>query len=435
MKVEQIKTLILTTLVLVSIVLFWNLVTFQRNYDLVNNQEYVKEVTINDIKKPIKDLVVPNKIIYRNGENSFHGIQNMEQITPFVNEIRKWTFYGFQRSVNEFVEKFEGMPGKQVLIVQFPGDVPFELLKSMYTVEVKEIPSGNFRYMFIFQEDLNDDEGIVYFATNDLRSIIKANVRQKSSAHFRNLIEIMSNNSNPYYAYKKNSGGYLFVNDKETVIPDDQYYPRLYDEKIFVDALFSNPDRVTINDEEYTDGSSLMKLQSDQQMLTFVDPTITESPDTVYNMITTSVNYINAHGGWTDQYYYSGAFVNTKKINFQLYTNNYPVFNELGLNELSLVVGKNRIHEYRRPYFRLDFIPYNPNKQEYTLPKGTDVLAEIQGDGVNLESVEDILIGYHMEKDNENAVIKFQPSWFYKIGNSWIRVNDEKLGVVENGLE
>jgi hypothetical protein len=40
-----------------------------------------------------------------------------------------------------------------------------------------------------------------------------------------------------------------------------------------------------------------------------------------------------------------------------------------------------------------------------------------------------------MEKDNENAVIKFQPSWFYKIGNSWIRVNDKKLGVVENGLE
>lgn len=63
------------------------------------------------------------------------------------------------------------------------------------------------------------------------------------------------------------------------------------------------------------------------------------------------------------------------------------------------------------------------------------MLAEIQGDGVNLELVEDILIGYHMEKDNENAVIKFQPSWFYKIGNSWIRVNDEKLGVVENGLE
>lgn len=435
MKIENIKSMILVALVLFSIVLFWNLVTFQRNYESVNNQEYVKEVSISNVKKQMKDLIIPNKIIYRSDEGRYSGIQQLEKLGAFTNEMTEWSFYGFQRSVNEFNNKFEGSPGSQVLIIQYPGEVPYELLKSMYSVETKEVPSGNFQNMFIFKDDVNGNDGVVYFASKDLKSIIKANIHSNSLSHINQFIDEVNSNGSPYYAYKKKAGGYLFVLNKEIVIPNEQYYPQLYDENTFVEALFSNPDLVTINEDEYTDGSSLLKLQSEQKMLIFVDTTVTDSPNNVYNMIMTSVNYINGHGGWTDQYYYSGAYVNTKRINFQLYTNDYPVFNDYGLNELSLIVGNNKIHEYRRPYFRLDFIPYNPTKQEFTLPKGRDVLDEIHVNGVDLETVDDILIGYQMKNDMEKALIKFQPSWFYKIGNSWIQVSDKKLEGAQDGLE
>lgn len=436
MKLEQFKSILLTVLVLISIIFFWSLVTFQKNYELVSNQDNVKEVKkINNIKKDVKELVIPNKIIYRNDKKSYHGVQNMNAITPFMDEVRDFSFYGFQRGANEFANKFDESPDSQVLIIEFPGDIPYELLKSMYTVESKEVPNGNFRYLIIFPNDLKNDEGIAYFASTDLHSIVKANVWSSSFDNIKKLMQSINGKGPSYYAYRKKSGGYLFVAKDEITIPDEQYYPRLYDEKIFVDTLLSNPDMVTINGNEYTDGSSLLKFQNDRQMLTLVDTTVTESPASVYDMITTSINYINGHGGWTDQYYYSGAYLSSKKISFQLYTNNYPVFNESGLNELALEVGNTKIHSYKRPYFRLDFISYNPTKQDIKLPSGTTVLNNMQKDGVDLETVDDVIIGYYMYRDNEKGVVKFQPSWFYKIGNSWIRFTERMTGGIKHGLE
>ena len=434
MKLEKFKTVLLTVLVLVSIILFWNLVTFQQNYEMVNNQDYVKEIYIIDKKMSEKELIVPNKIIFRDGKNNFTGIQNMDHITSAMDRLKGWKFSGFQRSNNELAKKFSNAEKNQVLIFQFPSELPMDLLKSLFTVETTEIPGDEFRNIFIFQQDLKGENGVVYFASNDFTSVVKANIRSASTEHYKKIAKKIREEGISYLAYEKSPGSFLFLPDEPVTLENEQYYPRLYDKEIFVDALFKNPGMLTISDQEYTDGSALLKVDQDLHKLTYVDTTVNDSPGSLHDMIKTGINYINGHGGWTDQYYFSGAYFNASKVYFQLYAKNYPVFNERGLNEIELKVGNNKVHSYERPYFRLDFITFNPDNERYTLPPGSEVLAHLEKSGIDITAVEDMLIGYHMQRDQEKAVIKLQPSWFYKIGQSWVRIPLE-LGGVNNGLE
>ena len=154
MKIEQIKTIVLTGLVLLSIVLFWKIVTFQQNYGFArDNQEYVNEVNI-DKKKDIKELVYPMKVVYRVDDDVYKGTQNMEDITKIVNELHKWEFYSFQNSTDEFNYKFRDIADNQVMIFQYPGDIPFSLTKSIFnvTVESQEIPDKQYLTKYLSLE-------------------------------------------------------------------------------------------------------------------------------------------------------------------------------------------------------------------------------------------------------------------------------------------
>src|SRR5690606_30572055 len=123
MTYEQFKSWLLTGLVLLSIVLFWNLVTFQQNYDSIPNQEYISNITI-EKSKEMQDVVVPNKVIYRKGENEFWGSESKESILPIMEELEKWEFYDMQITGNEFRDLFSQTNNNDVLIIQYPDSVP-----------------------------------------------------------------------------------------------------------------------------------------------------------------------------------------------------------------------------------------------------------------------------------------------------------------------
>ena len=56
MRYENIKSGILTFLVLVSILLTWNLWTYQPNYETMENSNYVEEVTVSE-KQEVQKIV------------------------------------------------------------------------------------------------------------------------------------------------------------------------------------------------------------------------------------------------------------------------------------------------------------------------------------------------------------------------------------------
>ncbi|MCU9613460.1 two-component system activity regulator YycH [Caldibacillus lycopersici] len=438
MRFEQIKSWILTGLVLLSVYLFWNLVTFQENYDntIINNQEYINEISIED-KKELKDIFVPNKMIYRKGENQYVGSEKMELILPMMNVVRSWTYYDFQEIGSEFNDVWENNARDTAFILKFPDELPVELTKSLFSTDTKQFPPGTFHYMVIFPDQMKEDEGIVYLASANFSRAVKARVRNSNIDRFQDDLNNFIEESSPYYAYQKESGEYLFVLNEATSLGNYQYYPRDYNPEEFKNALFTDPSYVSKNGNRYTDGWSVLDIATDTKMLSFVDTTISiESPITINDLIQTSVGYINEHSGWTDRYYYADSNTTMHEITFQLYFDDYPVFNEIGLSEISLVIGNSGVYSYRRPYFILDYLSYNPVNKEYTLSSGKDVINYLSSiENLDIESVNDVMIGYHLNKEFNSQLIKLEPSWYYRVDNQWKQISEAEMGGVTGGLE
>src|SRR5690625_6624366 len=94
MKLEVIKTYILTILVLVSVLLTFAIWNYQPNYEfLYNNEtEYVNEVDLGGADDKVKrDVIVPTSIIFHHDSNDF-GFTNPRDQHLFYEDMAEWVF-------------------------------------------------------------------------------------------------------------------------------------------------------------------------------------------------------------------------------------------------------------------------------------------------------------------------------------------------------
>jgi regulatory protein YycH of two-component signal transduction system YycFG len=91
MKYENSKSVILTFLILVSIVLTWNLWTYQPNFEMLEKNNYVAEVTLKE-KQELQEIIRPDLALFHSNGQHF-GTTNDGELDKIINEIRKWSFY------------------------------------------------------------------------------------------------------------------------------------------------------------------------------------------------------------------------------------------------------------------------------------------------------------------------------------------------------
>ena len=72
MKYENIKSVILTILVGIGLLVTWNLWTYQPSYKELENADTVQEVSLSSKpKKDIKDIVKPDQVIFHKEKKYF----------------------------------------------------------------------------------------------------------------------------------------------------------------------------------------------------------------------------------------------------------------------------------------------------------------------------------------------------------------------------
>ena len=208
----------------------------------------------------------------------------------------------------------------------------------------------------------------------------------------------------------------------------------------FKNALFSDPSDVRksqlANLEEFTDGSSLMRVNKLTNYFSYINPAeesnLTDSP---HELIRKSIDFINSHAGWTDQYHYFNINSDTSMVSYILYKNGLPVFNDDGMTEITQYWGKDEIYKYLRPYFTLDVsLPW---ALKVKLPNGYQVLDYIKNNpDIKPKMLQDFMIGYKLSKDPQTPqTVILEPSWYYLDSGSWIRLSIDEAGGTTGGLE
>ncbi|KQB91463.1 hypothetical protein GEPA3_3531 [Geobacillus sp. PA-3] len=440
---EQIKTVVLTVLVLISITLTFVLWTYYPKYDVLQNDDYIQHVSVSNTQVDTAMVVQPKQmIIHKNGAH--YAVTKEEEKNEVLKEIKKWTLDDFE-NISSSVPAgkfFTFLNGKERLEIIYPDEIPIDIYRLIFTVDDKGLDDLSFDRILVPLE--GDDEFPVYFMATDKQKIYKAVASDASLVAIRRLAK-ETNHFARYFAYPVSETKQLYLPESEVALSSLQYYTDELDVDKFKEALFSDPSFVKKDlipfGEEYTDGSRLMNVDFLQRTLLYVNPAARASDmsqtKSETHLIQKSINFVNEHGGWTDLYHFVRWSEEDRKIIFRLVVNGYPVFNEYGMSEIVETWGASDLMKYQRPLFRLE-IP-DRNRTPTTLPSGRDIVKQIEAmKDVRKALVKDIAIGYELIKDPEREkVIRLEPAWFYLYGQTWkkVSVGRESRGGGTNGLE
>ncbi|MEK4014576.1 YycH family regulatory protein [Peribacillus sp. FSL M8-0224] len=444
MNFERAKSIILIILVGTSIFLTWSIWTYEPEYDpFEQSSEFIK---IKSDVQIVSDVIKPVSILFH-GNGQHFQTSNPAEINEMEKEFSQWRFRGIKEiSVNRLQRKFDDFVHEDGSIeIEFSDDIPISLYKTVLNITDKEVPEFWFDRIIIKQKNISGNESAVYFVSYDQRKIYQGMVDSKKLRNFMDSFYRGSYDKHPEYTAETiNSKRTLFVPENPVEINRLEYYIDYLDIGDLKSALFINPkyvrqEPVSVG-EEYTDGTRLMTVNKDNYLISYINPAQkSKSFGSSSDLLQKSIDFINEHAGWeNNNYRFAYMSENEQRVVFRLFVNGYPAFNESGMTEIEQIWGKEEIYSYDRPYFKLDSVLPSVGSAK-TLPSGKEVVNQLKSkDNVDFNSVEDISIGYRLDKSLDSklvTLVTLEPTWYYRIGDKWFIVPFDDTGGDRSGLE
>ncbi|MFK9118558.1 two-component system activity regulator YycH [Peribacillus castrilensis] len=444
MNFERAKSIILIILVGTSIFLTWSIWTYEPEYDpFEQSSEFIK---IKSDVQIVSDVIKPVSILFH-GNGQHFQTSNPAEINEMEKQFSQWRFRGIKEiSVNRLQRKFDDFVHEDGSIeIEFSDDIPISLYKTVLNITDKEVPEFSFDRIIIKQKNISGNESAVYFVSYDKRKIYQSMVDSKKLRNFMDSFYRGSYDKHPEYTAETiNSKRTLFVPENPVEINRLEYYIDYLDIGDLKSALFINPkyvrqEPVSVG-EEYTDGTRLMTVNKDNYLISYINPAQKRKLfGSSSDLLQKSIDFINEHAGWeNNNYRFAYMSENEQRVVFRLFVNGYPAFNESGMTEIEQIWGKEEIYSYDRPYFKLDSVLPSVGSAK-TLRSGKEVVNQLKSkDNVDFNSVEDISIGYRLDKSLDSklvTLVTLEPTWYYRIGDKWFIVPFDDTGGDRSGLE
>lgn len=441
MKYESIKTMVLIILIIISIVLTWQLWTYQPHHKTLEKLTDIVEENPTSNTKDVTSLVKPTRVLFHK-DNQHFGTYEESEISKLMNYVQTWEVNDVKnisssiRNYTSFIQK-----SGHVEIV-FADKFPLQIFKSLMIINDKEHSLINFDRIIINVNDEDRGEGTIYFVSYNNQLVYEAKVNSERINSFKRNYFLRASKYPEQVEHKLTDTSSIFLPKGKTRMTRLVNYTDIIEVNHFVDNLFTEPNNVKRDvlqsSEVYTDGTRMLKVFNDQKYIQFVNPMlINNSQGETSDLIQTSIDFVNEHGGWTDNYQLFSWDKDSQKVIFRLYVGNFPIFNRGGLTEIEQVWGKNEIINYDHPLISLRFAP---EKRDTELPSGEAVMKEIKSiPNYQASLVENITIGYELiANQTSSKVVTLQPIWCYKYDGNWIKVEikeSDNLGGGTDGLE
>ncbi|GAA0334784.1 two-component system activity regulator YycH [Bacillus carboniphilus] len=448
MKLEKLKSIILTVLVGISLVLTYIQWTYQPGYEAYSEEnDLIQSVAISE-EKTIGEVVKPTKFLIHRNSGTF-GTSNINEIKEVLDNFTKWKFSDMSDitvtiSDNEFFPLVHGTDNVEFI---FEDSVPLNMYSKVLKFTENHIPSGNFDRIVVDMGKFDGNQVTVYFISylKNERKIYQARATGTDISKFQTKYYQIPQRfpAYNYYEVEDIRRVYYPSNENDEVrVFTYKFLSDTVDADLFRDALFSNPNfvkkRYVTGGEEYSDIYSLLSVDYSKSSLSFVNPIgASDSYLQVPDALQKSINYINEHAGWTDTFIYDSWSKYENKISFRLFHQGLPVFSEKGQTAIEVIWGSEEIYQYTRPYFDLkNHLRLELETEEVSLPSGDYVLQQLEKQKqIDLKDLQDLTIGYKIEYDYQNPVISLEPTWYYLLAGSWLSITFNEEGGDKHGLE
>ncbi|MFY3792546.1 YycH family regulatory protein [Ureibacillus sp. MALMAid1270] len=437
--VELLKSIVLTVLVLLSLVLTFSIWNYTPTLQTIDDTK-MNQIILGTEKK-LNDVIKPYRILFKD-EGNFHGTVNSIEINSILSQLVGWkssnvTFiqsHLTEQQINNLTN------GDKRITFFYDTEVPLKILNSMLFLTQDELPEATFNRLIIDWSSLNSKNSIeMHFINSEVGTHYRADVLMESESFLNAFIQ-SSTSLQAYAEIARGNALSLYVPTDPIELLNLTYTIGEVSPSTFKDILFIEPSIVqrsldSATSEKYIDGMALMTVDTNTRVLNYVYPASESIGDIpVSKLIRDSFEFINEHGGFTGDYRLKTTNASRHIVEYQLYLQGLPVFSSITSTKISTTWGDNQIFRYRRPYYFLDS-NISSEKNIVNLPSGIEMIDTIKrSKNIKLESLDELYIGYYFTQISESGYT-LEPRWFAIINGNWVSLSSEILGGDEYGLE
>jgi len=444
MKKESVKSAILTALIIISLLLTWNMWTYQPTlFDAKKETDVYEVMPITNTIKKYYEVIKPQQLFIHDGENHFSTMDASHSNDLWM-KMQSWEYSDLESGVETFSsgENLKEIQ-KNSIELRFLNEIPMKTFQAMLEWDAD---TENVQFDRIYLK-AGETGGIqsVYFVSYDKMRYVESSVNNNSEAT-QKVKQLFNdrNNLEKYYSFNISEGKEIFLPVNEPKMVKHQYKVEEIAGSRFRDALFSNSsvikqDSIT-SKNSYTDAISLLDIYPEQHRVYYVNPAVDDSvPLEASTLVDQSIKFLNQHGGWTDEYMLFDIDDKENKISYIMQIHSIPVipFDEYPQTMIIQKWGQNEAASYERPSYRIDFEINSNNEIMLMSGKKVEELLKANND-IDKEDISNIYIAYQLENVENQGIVNVTPVWCIEMNNGKLKTFKDEIvqsGGNANGME
>lgn len=449
MKKETMKSVTLVILIAFSLVLTVALWTYQPVNETLEEDVFIEDTKLEEIgsERAIPNLVPPDKVVFHEQNSFFTFKDNIDRTAFYQKQMQQWNLSNLDtspRTIN--VDNHS-----EIVEIIFPAHLPIQVISDIFQVN-ESIPmeglQANFNRIFLLRHSQEGSAASsasydLWFVNSDaegseitLQADISAASGERAIQEVDNKDELveMSRVADVLQIDTEDgtNASHIYVPKNPVSISEYVLQTGAVNVKPIQNDIFPSNTRVfksrTNSGENITKTFQRRLTQYDKRME--YDLTIPNSANqknlTEYELFVQSMEDINSHLGWTDDYRLNSILSGRDEVRYRLYFNDRPVLENVDtykLASIQLSYQQGQIQEYDRPLVQYSSI----NESQTNLLSGEEVLLDLQQEGeLETSRIRDLEIMYTLEEQRSELVYSLIPEWYMLTNSGWTKVYPEE---------
>lgn len=349
-------------------------------------------------------------------------------------------------SVNEgLVGKFKDISKKEILSQEayeqlvlrdsfgqllFDAPVTFGVMTRYFNDVPEEYKQETFSRIVYRHDDLKN----VYFINDYTKQVFQAKTDQDIQSELSNYYDDTKFYLVESYILKNKQ---IFIEVNTIPVKKQTYLMEQIPMSFYITQLFANPSELRNRSDGqsiiYNDNLSQLKMDRSTNVISYYQNRVDDEHLTTTVHLQQSFAQMKKLGGWKLGVSFSDFDGDRKIVEYMRYVGTYPILSNAKEGLSQFIITATGIEKMRVSSLIAE-TPIPSKNESVDLMSGKELMDQILGKGIALDTLEDIRLGYAWQLSREsNQIVEFVPNWFIKIDHKWKTLEEISLPTLDQG--
>ena len=280
----------------------------------------------------------------------------------------------------------------------------------------------------------HDDSKNVYFINDYTKQVFQAKTDQDIQSELSKYYDDTKFHLVESYILKNKQ---IFIEVNNLSLEKQTYLMEQIPMSFYITQLFANPSELRNRSDGqsiiYNDNLSQLKMDRSTNVISYYQNRVDDEQLTTTVHLQQSFAQMKKLGGWKLGMSFSDFDSERKIVEYMRYVGTYPILSNAKEGLSQFIITATGIEKMRVSSLIAE-TPIPSKNESVDLMSGKELMDQILGKGIALDTLEDIRLGYAWQLSREsNQVVEFVPNWFIKIDHKWKTLEEISLPTLDQG--